>query len=108
MNSLITYKGEMPLLDAETASKLVEFERMIKSIKEQEDALRAAILASMEESGIIKLTADDLTINYISATDKEVFNAKQFREDNPDLYDEYVTMRPVKASIRITVKENKS
>ena len=105
MESLITINNGVPLLDGETASKIVEFERLIKSIKEQEDALRTAVFTAMEESGTVKLETDDLIINYISESDKETFNAKQFRKDYPGLYDDYITMSKVKAQIRIKLKE---
>ena len=34
------------------------------------------------------------------------FDSKKFREDHPNLYDEYIKMSDVKSSIRIKVKEN--
>lgn len=105
MNSLITMHNGMPLLDAETASKVVEVERMIKVLTEEKDTLRMAIFKAMEESGTIKVETDDLIINYIAATDKESFDSKKFRKDHPDLYDEYITMKPVKPTLRITLKE---
>ena len=105
MNSLIAINNGVPVLDAETAQKIVEFERMIKSIKEQEETLRMAVFSAMESNNVVKVETDDLTITYVAATDRETFNSKKFRKDHPDMYDEYVSMSPVKASIRIKVKE---
>ena len=107
MDKLITMSGGVPLLDAEMAKKIATFEVLIKALKEQEDELRMAIFKAMEESGTVKVETDDFTINYIAATDKETFNKNKFRKDHPDMYDEYITMSPVKASIRITLKEKK-
>ena len=104
MDSLITINNGIAVLDAETASRIAEFERSIKSIKEQEESLRQAILEAMEASGVIKLETDDLTINYIEETYKETFNSKGFRKDHPEMYDDYVKMSPVKSSVRIKVK----
>ena len=104
MDSLITIRDGIAVLDAETASRIAEFERSIKSIKEQEESLRQAILEAMEASGVIKLETDDLTINYIEETYKETFNSKGFRKDHPEMYDDYVKMSPVKSSVRIKVK----
>ena len=105
INNLITISNGIAVLDAETASKIAEYERTIKRAEAAEKTLREAIFKAMEDSGIIKLDSDELTINYIAATDKETFDKKAFRKDHPDMYDEYISMSPVKASIRINLKE---
>lgn len=101
---LIVIENELATLDAETSAKIAEFERQMKVIKEQEDELRQAILNEMEEKNIIKLETDDLVITYVAPTDRETFNSKKFKADHQDLYDEYVTISPVKSSIRLKVK----
>jgi hypothetical protein len=58
----------------------------------------------MEAKGIIGIDTDELKITYIAPTDREKFDSKQFRSDHSELYDEYVSMIPVKSSIRIKVK----
>lgn len=104
MNNLITIRNGEALLDLETAEKIADFERKMKEIKEAEDELKKNILAEMEEKGIIKVETVDLVINYIAPTDRETFDKKAFREEHADLYDEFVKMSPVKASVRIKVK----
>ena len=103
MDSLITIRDGIAVLDAETASRIAEFERTIKSIKEQEDALKEAIRAEMEARGILKVEdkTNGMTITYIAPTTRETFDSKKFKADKPDLYDEYVKLSPVKSSIRI-------
>ena len=44
--NLITMDGNKPILSDETAAKIADFERLVKSIKEQEEALKTAILCS--------------------------------------------------------------
>ena len=104
MNELIRMENQMPLLSAEIAQQIVEIERQAKLIEEKQKSLKKAILDEMEAKGIIKVETDDLAITYVQPTDREDFDKKQFRSDNPDLYDEYIRMTPVKASIRIKVK----
>ena len=58
----------------------------------------------MEENQVIKLETPDLLISYVASTDRETFDSKTFKADQQDLYDEYVKMSPVKASIRIKLK----
>lgn len=102
---LILIENGEPVLRAEISSKIAEWERMVKSIEEQEKALRSEILAEMEDKGIIQIKTDELIISYVAPTDRERFDSKTFRAENPLIYDEYVTMSPVKSSIRIKVRE---
>ena len=102
MNNLI--KIENGKLDQTTIQTLVEFERMAKQIKEQEDELKRQILEAMERNGIIKIDSPDLLINYIAETDRETFDSKRFRAEYPELYDDFVKLSTVKPSIRIKVK----
>lgn len=100
----ITVIGNKGLLNPEVSNKIAEFERKIKKLKEQEDLLKKSIMDEMEAKGIVKIENDDLLINYIAPCDRETFDSKKLREDNPDLYDEYVKISKVKASIRVKVK----
>lgn len=104
MEELIVLENDSFVLNNGTSRLIADFENRIKELKEQEDELKSRILAEMEEKGLVKLETDDLTINYIASTDREDFDKKRFKEDNQDLYDEYVKMTPIKASIRIKVK----
>ena len=101
---LIKVYGEAAILDGTTAKHIAEFEKMAKEIKAKEDELKKAILTEMESKGIIKLETDELTISYVAATDRETFDSKKLRSDNPDLYDEYIRMSTIKPSIRIKLK----
>lgn len=101
---LINIENNVALLNTDISKQIAEFEKTIKEIKEKEDNLKQAILNEMESKGIVKIDADDLTINYIASTDRETFDSKTFREDHADLYDEYIKFTPVKSSIRIKLK----
>lgn len=103
MNNIMKIGNETILAEG-ISKKIAEYERVMKELKEKEDALKEAIKEEMEAKGIIKIENEDLLINYIAATDRESFDSKQFKKDNPDLYDEYVKISPVKSSIRIKVK----
>lgn len=105
MDNLIRYVNNTPLLNPEVASQLAEFERMAKEIKAKQDELKKQILEQMEIHGILKIETGELTISYIAPTSRETFDSKSFRKDNPDLYDEYVRISPVSASVRMKVKE---
>ena len=107
MGELIKVEGGTAVLNAEAVRKIAEFENTMKKLKQAEDKLKKDILAEMEEKDIVKIENETMTISYIGATGRETFNSKKFRADNPNLYDEYVTISPVKSSIRIKVKERR-
>lgn len=92
------------IVGAERLQKIAEFEKLAKEIKAKEDLLKEEILKTMESFGILNIDTPELKISYVAATTRETFDSKAFREDFADLYDEYVKIAPVKASIRIKVK----
>ena len=106
MNKIIRVESGVSILDAEVSRRIAEFEKQLKALKEQEDELKQLILEEMEKQGIIKLEDETsgLSINYIAKTYRESFDGKKFKEEHPDMYDDYIKMSPVKSSIRIKVK----
>lgn len=106
MNELITIKNEKAILDTKMVDDLILIEKQIKELKEIQDTYKKAIKEAMEEKNVIKLLDEisGLTITYISAQNNlEKFNKEKFQEENPELYDQYVTMDG-KKSAYITVK----
>lgn len=106
MEKIIRVENGVSILDAEVSKKIAEFEKKLKALKEQEDELKKAILEEMEKQGIVKLEDEinGLSINYIAETYRESFDSKKFRDEHPDMYDDYIRMTSVKSSIRIKVK----
>ena len=102
MNDIIIQENNM--LSEEVEKKIISIEKRIKKLKEQQDAMKAALLSTMEAKNLIRIETDKMVISYVAPSDRESFDGKKFREDNPDLYDEYVKISPVKSSIRIKVK----
>ncbi len=101
MNDLI--KIENGQLAQQTVEYIKNIETQMKSLKEQYDQFKADLLNAMEQNGIIKFESDNLKISYIGETERETFDSKQFKNDMPDLYDEYVKFSKVKPSVRIKV-----
>lgn len=81
--------------------------KTIKELEEREKELKTALFDEMTKRGIkeIKNETLGLTISIIPETTRETFETKRFRADNPDLYDEYCKISPVKGYTKITVKE---
>ena len=103
MADLIKIENGTSLLDLAVSKKIADFEWAIKQLKEQEEELKEAIRAEMEAKGILKIEdeTNGMTISYIAPTCRETFDSKRFKADNPDMFDEYVKLSPVKSSIRI-------
>lgn len=106
MDKLIRVEQDTALLNPDVSRKLAEFERQVEQITAKQNELKKQILAEMESHGIIKIETDELTISYVASYTKESFDNKAFRKDNPDLYDEYVKISTVSASVRMKVKES--
>lgn len=106
MNNLITIENEKPILKEDMVLKVIEIEDKIKQLKNIQDEYKKQIMSAMEEKGVIKILDDvsGLSITYIEAKENlEKFNQAKFREEHPDLFDEYVTLDG-KKSAYITIK----
>ena len=106
MNNLIRIENDKPILKDEMVLKVIEIEEKIKQLKTIQDAYKDQIRTAMEEKGVIKILDEitGLSITYIEAKENlEKFNQAKFREEHPDLFDEYVTLDG-KKSAYITIK----
>lgn len=92
-------------LTPSAAKKLASLTENLRILNEAYEALKADILKEMETRGLLKLENDEIAIRYVAPTDAESFDKSAFRKANPDLYDEYVTMKPRAAYVTIKVKE---
>lgn len=101
---LIRYEANTPVLDREISVQIAEFERQVKFLKAEEERLKRAIQNEMEVKLIKGIKTPELTISYIGETYVETFDKERFRLENPDLYDEYVTIKPKKAFVKIGVR----
>lgn len=102
MNGLIKFE------DGKLAQQAVDYitavETQMKALKDQYDAIKDELQKAMESNGIIKIEIGNLRVNYIAESTRETFDSKQFKTDMPDLYNEYVKLSKVKASVRIKVE----
>lgn len=103
MNDLILKINDVAVLDTATSVKIAELEKTIKELKDKQDEIKNALLAEMRVKGIRKIENDVLSVTYVFPTDRETFDKDRFKAEHGDLYDEYVSMTPVKDSIRIKI-----
>jgi len=101
MNELITTNNELAI---NAKQKIINLENTIKELQKQEKQLREQLLKEMEDKGIVKFDSDELLITKKESTYRETFNAKKFKAENEDLYNDYVSFSKVKPSLLIKVK----
>lgn len=95
------------VLAPEAANKLLQIDKIKKELKTQEDALRQAILEEMQNSGVLKVETEELSITYVDETYQERLDSKKLKAEEPETYDKYVKMSPVKAQIKVKIKDGK-
>ena len=98
-------KIENGQLDQKAVDFIINIETQMKTLKQQYDEFKSKLQKAMEQSRTIKLEAGNLKITYIGETERESFDSKQFKEDMPDLFDEYIRFAKVKPSVRISIKD---
>lgn len=78
----------------------------ISALESIRDELKQGLEQIFEKHGVEKWSTDLFDISRVNSYNRESFNSKQFKEDNPELYSEYVKETEVKPSIRIKLKTN--
>ena len=104
---IMTFSNGMVYLNEGICKQITEFEKSIKEMEKKRDQLKKAILEGMEQNNV-KSISDETTglkITYVASTDAETFDKKKFKADYPDLYDEYISMKPKAAYITVKVTE---
>lgn len=86
------------------AEDYLKIDEQIKALTEMQNEMKKALLEGMEKRGIVSLENEVMKIKYIQPTEQERFDAKAFRADHEDLYNEYVKFVPVKPQLRFTKK----
>ena len=101
---LIKIENDLVLASDQLINEALEIKYLEEKLTAKKDNLTLTLLEEMKAKEIKKIETPDVIISYIDETERETFDSKKFKEDNPDMYDEYVKFTPVKASIRIKAK----
>lgn len=73
----------------------------MKALEGMIDNMKKDILKGMEENRIYNIQLPNVKITYTSPHEKENFNTKLFKEEEPELYNKYLQKSSVKSSISI-------
>ena len=104
MESLIKIEGGIVEASEQLIKEALEIKFLEEKLKAKKDALTLTLLEEMRDNEIKKIETPDVIISYIDESERETFDSKKFREDYPDMYDEYVKFSKVKASVRIKAR----
>lgn len=95
----------------ELLAKAQEFSVALKNLKEEYERkenefekIKELIADEMEKNNVMKLDNDFISISYKSGYEKRTFDSKKFKEDNPDVYEQYSKTTQVKRSLTIKFK----
>lgn len=98
-------QAEIAKVEAEVMKATTTLQTKLKTLREQDVAVRAAIKEAMEKNNVKKFESDNLTITYIAPGVRKGLDATKLKFEAPGIYDKYVKETPVAASIRIKIKE---
>mgnify|MGYP001105061484 CR=1 FL=1 len=106
-------EGELfvsPLEKITTPSRIYEVEKFLidldtqaKEIEAKRKELLEGILKEMEKANVDKWETEKIRLTRRKATTSERFDSKAFKEFNPDLYQQFMKVSPVKSSITLKV-----
>lgn len=111
-------KGEIYTQTLETVrdaqlAELAEVESLIKSIEErkkeaeaQAQELRAALMQAMEQNGVTSFENERIKLTYVAPTTRTSIDSAKLKKELPEIAEKYTKTSNVKASLRITLKED--
>ena len=101
---IVTSDDGTYMLDLIDEEAMIALQDKIKELTALESEVKAQIKKEMETKGIQRLISNKIAIYFNPAQENlERFDKDKFKEENPDLYDEYVKMDG-KRSAYITIK----
>ncbi|MGX7091209.1 lambda-exonuclease family protein [Hutsoniella sourekii] len=83
------------------APKIVEFKQMLKEYQQQEEALKDELYKKMTEGDIKKIETPLLVVTRVLPSKSNRFDSKSFKEEHPDLYQEYLTENERKGYVKL-------
>lgn len=105
-------RTELPEIEDNTLETIRVVEKEMARLKQQYDdfeknynALKEQLALSMEEKGIMTFENDFVKVSYKGAYTRKQFDSTRFKEEHPELADEYQKEVKVKHSVNIKFKE---
>lgn len=97
-NNQLTY-----LIEIEKVIK--HYENMKKEAETQAQEMRVALLNEMEKNGVKTFENDNIKITYVAPSVRKNIDSSRLKKEEPIIYEKYLKDTNVKASLKITLKE---
>ena len=94
---------DLQTIDQNTLARFSVVLETIANLEKEIEPIREQIKAEMEKRGILNLKLGNVSISYVAPTKRKTFDAKRFKADNAEMYEQYTKESEVKSSIRIQV-----
>lgn len=102
------------LLPQTMLQDIIRFETLIKTIEEQKKeaeaqakTLKEKLIAEMEKNGVKSFENEKLKITYIAPNTRESIDTTKLKKELPEIAEKYKKCIATKASVRITLREQK-
>lgn len=102
-------------IDEGALSALADFERVIaeaeatkKAAEAQRDEIKAALIADMEKNGVKTFETDKIRLTYVAPSTRATIDTAKLKKELPEVAEKYTKTSETKASLRITIKEQKN
>lgn len=81
--------------------QMMQFKAQAKLLEDQQKEYREKLYQKMEENDIKKIDTGNIVITRVLPTERKSVDSKRLKEEQPDIYEEYLKVSKVKGSIRI-------
>jgi len=84
---------------------IVNAKTTIKKAETTLNELKQAIIKAMEENKIYSFKNDEMVISYVAPHERTIIDSDRLQKELPQVYEDYSKTTPIKASLKITIKE---
>lgn len=90
------------LTDLESLISVAEAE--MRSTKEQMETIKEFLKNQMSINNVKKWETDNIVVTYVAPTTRKSIDSKRLKEEQPDIYSQFIKTSQIKESIRIKIK----
>ena len=108
MATLIVNNNGCSEFNTELEYQVIQYLKNTRTAKDRYNRVRRAIKKEMINNDLKSIESERLSLAYSPKSYRVTFDVNRFREDYPELYEEYIRTTPVKDSVKIVLKKPKA
>lgn len=101
--NFVEFKNPLQV-EEDKITKLETIYREKKALEEQEEQIKAEVIAEMKTNAFKIYESDTIRVTYKSASSRSTFDSKKFAEAEPEIYKNYLKTSETKESLTIKLK----